>query len=141
MAKIGLDAKLYVGTPGSGGVVYGDAMNNVLDLTLTLEHNSAEITCRGSEWDLFKQTTKKGELQFDMIWDEDDADFLAILEAWVHKSIIDVKCLSSSDGSGIDAEWQVGKCERSEPLKDVVKASITLIPTYSTRYPSWVDAS
>jgi hypothetical protein len=142
MAKIGLDAVLYLGTVGSGGVAsYSTPMNNVLDLTLNLEHNEAEITCRGSEWDLFALTTKKCEISFEMIWDEDDADFEDILAAWVGKTVINMKCLSSSDGAGIDAEWQVFKLERSEPLKDVIKASVTIKPTYSTRYPSWVNAS
>jgi hypothetical protein len=141
MAKIGLNAELYLGVAGSGGATYTTPMNNVLDLTLNLEHNEAEITCRGSEWDLFALTTKKCELSFEIIWDESDNDFLEILDAWVDKEVINIKCLSSANGSGIEGEWQVFKLERTEPLKDVIKASVTIKPTYATRYPQWIDAT
>lgn len=141
MPKIALDAKLYIGASGSGGVTYETAMNNVMDLTLTLEYNEGEISNRGSWVELFKPTMAKVTLEFEMFWDEDDTDFAAILAAWVDRSVINVKCLSAADGSGIEGEWHVFKLDRNEALKDAIKGSVTLKPTYAERYPSWIDAT
>lgn len=141
MPKIALDAKLYIGASGSGGVTYSDAMNNVMDLTLTLEYNEGEISNRGSWCELFKPTMAKMSLEFEMFWDEDDTDFAAILAAWVDRTELNIKCLSSDDGSGVEGEFHVFKLDRNESLKDVIKASVTIKPTYVTRYPTWQDAT
>jgi hypothetical protein len=134
MAKLGLDAALYQGST---------LMKNVRDLTLNDEKAAVDISTRGSKFALSKGGMRTISLEWEMLWDESDADFAAILAAYNSDTgLIKLKCLSSTDGSGIDADFEITKCVRTESLKEGILASVTAVPSYggtAARYPTWVS--
>jgi len=137
-AKIGLNAKLYHGTAGATAAT---EMANVKDLSMPDERGEADISTRGSGFEVIKSTMRKLSLEWQMLYDELDSDFAAILAAYVGQNAIALKCLSSSTGAGIDADFEIVKITKSENLKDGVYADVVAKPTYLTRYPAWVDDS
>ena len=140
MAKLGLDAVLYRGSAGSAGLDWTE-LCAVRDLTLNMERGTTDISTRCSDMEMAETTLQKIGLEWEMIWDEDDADFAAVLDAYVNNTAIDLKCLSSSDGSGVSAEWKIVKMNRKEALKEAITAEVSAIPTHVTRYPEWIDAT
>lgn len=141
MAKIGLNAELSYGTVGSASVTYA-AMCNVRDVTLNLERGEADISTRCSDIELVVSTMQKISLEFEMIWDEDDADFANVLSHYTANTVIYLQCLSSDDGSGVAGPWVITKLNRKEGLRDAVIAEVAVKPTQDgTTYPDWVDAT
>jgi hypothetical protein len=143
-AKIGLDAAIYIGSGGtSSGATYTTPMKNIIgDLTVSLEYSEGEISSRGGAFELFKPTMGKVEIAFECLWDEADTnDFAKILTAWKNKSVLNIKCLSSATGAGIEGEFYCFKLERIEEIKGPIKCSVVLKPTYVLRYPTWVDGT
>lgn len=138
MARIGILAKTYRGAAGSSA---STEMKNIRDLTVNDERGEADISNRGSEFELIRTTMRKVSFDFQMNADEDDADYAAILAAYVNRTPIAWKCLSAADGSGIDCDVEVLKLTRNEALRDAMTADVTVKPTYHTRYPEWVDAA
>ena len=137
MAKIGLDAKLYRGTAGSTATT---EMKNVIDLSVPDEMGEADISMRGCKVALVLPTLETFSLEWSMHWDEDDADFAAILAAYRGRTPIALAAYSSDDGEGPDADFVITKCQRTETLKEGVKADIVAKPTYAgdnPRYPTW----
>lgn len=142
MAKLGLNAKLYRGVAGSTA---SDEIVNVIDLTYNDERNEADISTRACQVELSASTTRKFSLGWSMPWDEADADFSAILTAYVANTALAFKCISSSggaaNGTGIDADFVILKCARKEDLKGALMADIEIKPTYITRYPAAVTGA
>jgi hypothetical protein len=138
MAKLGLNAKLYRGTAGSTAAT---EVKNIRDLTFNDEKGSADISVRGSTFELGMPTLRKITLDFEMVVDETDADYAAILAAYVAGTAIAIKCVSSTYGSGVDMDCLIQKMNRKEPLKDIITADVSLVPTYITRYPAAVVGS
>lgn len=74
--KLGLDAELFFGAAGSRA---STAMTNVKDVTLSLETGEADITTRAAEgWRATAATLREATVEFEMVWDTDDAGFDAI---------------------------------------------------------------
>lgn len=136
MARIGLNAKLYRGTAGTTPAT---EMTNIKDLSAPDERDEADISVRGSEYDLMMPTTRKLEISFRMNWDETDADFAAILAAYNARTALAFKCLSASTGQGPMFDGCVMKLSKEEPRKGAIEADVTIKPTYVSRYPSWVS--
>ena len=137
-AKIGLNAKLYRGTAGSTAAT---EMKNVRDLSMPDERGEADISTRASGFELFKSTLRSLSIEFQMLWDEDDADFAAVMAAYQAQTPLAILCLSASDGAGIDADFEVLKVTKSENLRDGIYADVVLKPVYVTRYPTWQNAT
>ena len=138
MAKIGLNAKLYRGVAGSTAAT---EMLNVTDVTYNDERSVADISTRGSDLELGAVTLRKLTLDWEMFVDECDGDYEAIADAYLNKTAIALVCVSSVDGSGIDGDFLIVKLNQKQPLKDAIKAEVSVIPTYITRYPLPVAAS
>jgi hypothetical protein len=112
-------------------------MNNVRDLSMPDERGEADISCRGSDWELVKSTMRKIELGWQMLWDEDDPDFQAILAAYNARAPIALMCLAAANAQGPDADWEIMKFAKTEDLRGATVADVVAKPTYVTRYPTW----
>ncbi|MBT7162271.1 MAG: hypothetical protein HN904_05795, partial [Victivallales bacterium] len=78
--KLGMEAKLYY---GASGTTASTELTNVKDVTLNLESGEADVTTRANAgWRATIGTLKTGSVEFEMIWDSDDAGFTAIKDAY-----------------------------------------------------------
>ena len=134
-ALIGLDAKLYRGTAGAPATT---EMLNVRNVKLPIEKGEANISRRGSRWELTKATLKKASVDFEMINDDGDADVQAIVTAFFADTPLAFKILDKESGHGLDADFEITKFERSEDLEDAQVISVSIKPTYVGRWPAWV---
>ena len=136
--KLGLDAKLFFGTAGSTA---SSEMTNVKDVTLNLESGEADITTRAAEgWRISAATLKEASLEFEMVWDTQDAGFKAIKNAFFNNSAVALFA-SDGDGNGLDADFVVSSFSRSEPLEEALTVSVTCKPTLIDRAPTWKDGT
>ena len=65
----------------------------------------------------------KASLEFDILWDETDANFNALWTAFTTKAKRAFKCLSKENGKGLDADFKIFKFERNEDSEQGVMAS------------------
>jgi len=154
MAKVlGHEAKLYrqtTGTratwPASGSAPDLSEITNVKDLTLNFEKGEADLTTRGNNgWVATAGTLKNASVDFDMVWDNDDAAFNAIQEAYFNNTSIAFAVFSgASDVVGVKGLWadcEVMNFSVNEPLTDALTVSVTLKPAYSSVAPEWVTVN
>jgi len=154
MAEVlGLDAKLYYLTTGtreawpvSGPPDNLTEIDNVKDLTLSLESEEADTTTRAaSGWKTTATTLLDASLEFEMQWDTSDAAFTALQTAFFAKTSIALAVLDASKdeagSQGLWADWKVSNFSRAEPLTDTLKVSVTLKPARSDVAPEWVTTA
>lgn len=146
--KVGLDCKLYYCATDLDGVTNTPALatwieiTNVRDLTLNLATGEADVSTRASSWRQTKQTLKEGSIDFEMMWDTDDAAFEALQAAWSDGTEI---ALAAMDGDievagaeGLASNFSVTNFSRNEPLEEGVTVSITIKPS---SYTEWYEVS
>lgn len=150
---LGLDAKLYrlsTGTraawPGTGSPSNLDEIPNVRDLTLNLSRAEADVTTRGSNgWRVTVGALKDASLEFEMVWDPADTDFVAIRDAFMNGTTIALAALdqakATTGAQGLWADWRVTGFSKTEPLEDAQKVSVTIKPSYSAVPPEWVTVA
>jgi hypothetical protein len=135
--KLGMEAKLYYGAAGATAT---SELTNVKDVTLNLESGEADVTTRANAgWRATIGTLKTGSVEFEMIWDSDDAGFTAIKDAYFNNEPIALAILDEAGGEGLDADFSITSFSRKEALEEAITVSVTAKPTYSTRAPAWVE--
>ena len=135
--KLGMEAKLYY---GAAGATASTELTNVKDVTLNLESGEADVTTRANAgWRATIGTLKTGSVEFEMIWDSDDAGFAAIKDAYFNNEPIALAILDEAGGEGLDADFSITSFSRKEALEEAITVSVTAKPTYSTRAPAWVE--
>jgi len=144
MAQVlGLDAKLWIAEPAADGSEGTYAVvNNVRNVSLSLETAEADVTTRANEgWRATTPTLKDASIEFEMIYDTDDTDgFGKVQAAFLGDSDLWVKVLDGgtleSDGSGLVAKCRVTNFSINQSLEEAVTASVSLKPTSGTA-PTW----
>ena len=143
---IGLDAKLYYDAAGVGVGTWTE-LTNVRDVTLNLEKSEADVTTRANNgWRAIAALLKDGSVEWEMVWDSDDAGFTAIKDAYFNGTLIGLAIMDgviTTPGSqGLQANFEVMNFSRSEPLEDALKVNVTVKPGYSpSTPPAWVTVS
>lgn len=131
---LGLDAKLLRGTAGETAAT---EVTNVKDLTLNLESGDADVTTRATKgWKASVATLKEASLEFNMLYDTEDADFTAFLTAYFSNTPLAL-FVTDGNGSGLDADWSITGFSMEQNLEEEVTVSVTAKPTASTRAPAW----
>ena len=143
MNILGMDAHLFFCVDGAGGSPTWTEITNVKDLTLNLEKGEADVTTRGNNgWRATVGTLKEASVEWDMVWDTDDAGFAAIKDAYFDNLLIGLavldRVIDDPDAEGLIADFSITNFSRSEPLEEALTVSITAKPTYSTTAPRWV---
>ncbi len=141
--KLGMDAKLYFCADGMSGTPTWTEIKNVKDVTLNLETGEAEVTTRGNgNWRATVATLKEGTVEFEMVWDTDDAGFTAIKDAYFNNTPIAFAVMdgdvATAGSQGLQADFTITNFSRNEPLEEALRVSVTAKPTYSTVAPAWV---
>ena len=90
-------------------------------------------------------TLKEASVEFEMLWDPDDAGFTAIKDAWFNGTAIEMAVMDgdiTADGTqGLRATMAVISFNRSEPLEEAMSVSVTVKPTYAANAPEWMEVS
>ena len=120
---LGMNAKLYYGV--AGGTASSE-MGNVRDVTLTLEAGEADVTTRANlGWRATAPTLRECTVDFEMIWDPDDAGFTAIKNAFLSAGLIALRILDKSGGQGPEGDFAITSFSRSEALEEAVTVSVS----------------
>jgi len=141
-----MDAKLYCKIGGVGGSGSWLELTNVKDVTLNLETGEADVTTRGNAgWRATVGTLKEGSVEFEMVWDTEDAGFSAIKDAYFDNAKIGFAVMdgdiAASGSQGLQADFSITNFSRKEPLEEALAVSVTAKPTYSDTAPQWVTVA
>jgi len=137
--KLGMEATLLYKTGGQGGVGDWTAMDNVRDVTLSLEAGEADVTTRANAgWRATVATLKEASVEWEMVWDTADAGFTAIKDAFFDNDVIGLQILDESDGQGLQADFSITNFSRNEALEEAITVSVTAKVTYSDTAPAWI---
>lgn len=138
MIKLGLDAVLYRGEAGSTAET---EVENVKDVTVSLESGEADVTTRKTKgWRASVATLKEASLEFSILYDTADEDFQAFHTAYFGNAPIAL-FVSDGDGNGLDADFSITSFSVEQPLEEAISVSITAKPTASERAPIWKSAT
>ncbi|MDW8244903.1 MAG: phage tail tube protein [Thermogemmata sp.] len=138
--RLGLDAKLYRNTGTFASPVWNE-IANVKDVTLNLEAGEADVTTRGNNgWRATVATLKDASIEFEMVWNAGDADFVAIRDAFLNRTAIELAVLdgpTTSPGSqGLQATCMVINFSRNESLEEAIIVSVTVEPMFCGNLPA-----
>lgn len=144
--RLGLEAVLYVNT-GSYGSPTLVKVDNVKDLTLSLEKNTADVTTRGNNgWRAMLGVLKDATVDFGMVWNTSDPNFVLIRNAFLATTLaaqtLEFFVLSAdvdeADCEGLRASFMVEKFVKNEQLEEAQNVDVSIRPTYATVAPQWV---
>jgi hypothetical protein len=155
---LGMNAKLYRNSgstflePASFAGVNIKEVTNVRDLTLALDKATADVTTRGNGgWRAMVGTLKDGSVEFEMIADPSDENYVAIRAAWLSDTPIQFAVMSGPltsppppGSEGLIAVFSVNNVSRAEPLEGAQMASVTMTPTYVNDVdfkPAWKEVA
>ena len=120
---LGMNAKLYFGTAGTAAAT---EMSNVRDVTLTLEAGEADVTTRANQgWRATAPTLRECSVEFEMVWDPDDAGFTALKTAFLASSLVALKVLDKTGGQGPDGDFSITSFSRNEALEEAITVNVT----------------
>lgn len=137
MIKLGLDAKLLRGEAGTTGAT---VVENVKDVTLSLESGEADVTTRKTGgWRASAATLKEASLEFNILYDTEDEDYIAFANAYFNNTPIAL-FVTDGDGSGLDADFSITGFTINQPLEEAMNVDVTAKPTASTRAPQMTTA-
>ena len=134
--KMGFEAKLYRNTGSYESPVWNE-VENVKDLTSGGDAEEVDVTTVAG--------LKDASVEFDMVWDTEDADFSAFQDAFFATTPAE-KCIEVAvmDGDiavagseGLRATMAVTNFSRNEALGEALAVSVTLKPTYADNPPEW----
>jgi len=135
--KLGLDCKAYFGIAGAQA---STLIANIKSVTINMEKGEADVTVRGgSGWRMTVGTLKDGSVEFEMVWDTEDAFFAAMHTAYFGNTNIALMFLDGALGTagsqGLDADFSITNFTRNEQLEEAVTVNVTVKPSYSTTHP------
>jgi hypothetical protein len=143
--RLGMHGVLYRNT-GTYAVPVWEALTNVRDLTLNLEKGEADVTTRGNNsWRATAPTLKDGTIEFEMVWDTDDAGFTAIQQAYFTDGTLEMAIMdgdiTESGTQGLRATMGVTNFSRNEELEEAMRASVSMKPAYAANAPAWMEVA
>ena len=143
--KLGLDAKLFRNSASYATPTWNE-ITNVRDVTLNLEAGEADVTTRGNNgWRATVATLKDGSIEFEMVWDSADDDFIAVRDAFLNKAALEMAvmdgAMTTPGSQGLRASFMITSFSRNEPLEEAITVSVTAKPTYSANPPSWLTTT
>ena len=143
--KLGMNAKLFRNT-GDYALPVWVEMPNVKDLTLNLETGEADVTTRGNAgWKATLATLKDGSVEFEAIWDTEDAGFSVLEVAYFTSGFVEVAVmdgdLTLAGNEGLRATMAVTNFTRNEQLEEAITASVSMKPGYAVNPPEWMVTS
>jgi len=145
MNRLGMEGKLYYNA-GDYATPDWKELKNAKDVTLNLEKGEADVTTRGNAgWKATVGTLKEGSIEFEMVWDTEDAGFTALQNAWFGDTPVEMAVMdgpiATSGSQGLRATMSVISFSRKEPLEEAMSVSVTIKPTYAEHAPEWMKVA
>lgn len=146
MERIGLDGKLYRNTGTYASPTWTE-IDNVKDVSFSCDADKADVTTRRSDgWKEYLMTLFDAGIEFEMVWDTEDANFTAIQDAFFSRGNLDIAVMDGDiavDGAeGLRATVGVAKFGRKEPLAEAMTVDVSLVPVKNDNSPpEWVVVS
>ena len=113
------------------------------DVTLNLEASEADVASRGnSGWRATRAALRDAGVEFDLVWDSDDAELEAIRDAYLNGTEIGLAVMdgdiATAGSEGFGTNFVITGFNRGEPLEEAVTVSVTAKP--ASRQP-WYEVS
>lgn len=143
--RLGRDGKTYRNTGSYASPVWNE-IDNIREVTLNLEGEKADVATRkNGVWGAKVTVELMASVDFQMVWDSSDTDFLAISTAFFALSTIEFLVLdgavATAGSRGLRATCTISKFSRSEKLKEAMLADVSIEPAYADNAPSWYVAA
>jgi len=127
---LGMNAGLYQGAAGSTSPSSMSEVDNVRDVTLSLEAGEADITTRGnSGWRATAPTLRECTVEFQMVRRPGDAVFDAIKNAFLSAGTVALAVLDQkatiSGAQGPLGDFSITNFSRNEALEEAIVADVT----------------
>jgi len=127
---LGMNAGLYQGEAGSTTPSSMSEVDNVRDVTLSMEAGEADITTRGnSGWRATAPTLRECTVEFQMVWKPGDAVFDAIKTAFLTSGTVALAVLDQKVGisgaQGPLGDFSITNFSRNEALEEAIVADVT----------------
>ena len=136
---LGMNAGLYQGDAEETDPASMTEVDNVRDVTLTLEAGEADITTRGnSGWRATAPTLRECSVEFQMVWRPGDAVFEAIKTAFLAAGTVALAILDQkrtvTGAQGPLGDFSITNFSRNESLEEAIVADVT---AKLARYEEW----
>lgn len=143
--RLGLDAGLYRNSANYASPTWVE-INNVRDVTVTLEKDESDVTTRGTGgWRARVATLKDLNVEFEMVAFAADTDLAAVRDAFINGTTLDIAVMDTEintvGAEGPRAEMEVFSFSRNEPLTEGLTYSVSLRPTLGANAPTWMTVS
>ena len=135
---LGLEAKLFIGTAGAGTPTKEVTLARTVELSLT--SSMADVTVRGSDWRLQRRALKEASVNVELLYSPGDENYKTLFDSYNNGTPIGL-FVSDGFGSGLLCDASVTEFSQPQPLEDAVTVNCTLVPTFTTRYPTWIDGT
>jgi len=139
---LGKDCKVYCGAAGTqlSGLA---ELSTVRKAGLSAEAGEADVTTRANDgWRATVGTLKDGSIEFEMVWDTEDAGFSALQSAYFDDTSVELAVMDGdieeAGSQGLRASFVVTNFTRNEPLEEAMTVSVTLKIAYSDNAPQWM---
>jgi len=141
--KLGMEARLYRNT-GTYAAPTWVEVTNVKDVTLNLEKGEADVTTRANQgWRATVGTLKDASVEFQMVWDTNDAAFAAIQQAFFNNTPIEFAVMDGDitdpASEGLRATHDILNFTRNENLEEAIMVDVSIKPTYADNAPEWIN--
>jgi len=136
---LGMNAGLYQGDEGETDPTLMTEVDNVRDVTLTMEAGEADITTRGNAgWRATAPTLRECSVEFQMVWRPGDAVFEAIKTAFLSAGSVALAILDQkrtvTGAQGPLGDFSITNFSRNESLEEAIVADVT---AKLARYEEW----
>lgn len=137
--RLGLDCKLYYSTADYASPSYTE-LSNVTDVNVADSMGEFDSSTRANEgFESIEPTLRKLRVSFKMMYDQSDANFVAIRAAYVARTGLDMLVLDGDkddgDTIGVRAQMKVLKMDSAEPLTEGKTVDVELAPYFSSHPP------
>ena len=127
---LGMNAGLYQGDAEATDPAAMSEVDNVRDVTLSMEAGEADITTRGNNgWRATAPTLRECTVEFQMVWKPGDTVFEAIKTAFLRASPVALAMLDQKVGitgaQGPLGDFSITNFSRNEALEEAIVADVT----------------
>ena len=127
---LGMNAKIYHGDAGDDTPSAMTELDNVRNVTLTMEAGEADITARAnSGWRATAPTLKTCTVEFEMVWKPGDAGFDAVKAAFLANTTLALAVLDGDEATvgtqGPIGDFGITNFSRNEQLEEAITVSVT----------------
>ena len=139
--RLGMDAVLQYDAAGVANDSF-TALTAARDVTFSMTVAEADVTDRGNGgWRAVVATLKEAEVSGELIWDDTNAGFTALRDAFLNNTAIGLWPVDhpGTGGQGLKADYMVTEFSREESLEDHIKVSFTAKVTRSATAPVWAS--